>query len=149
MKKVVILLCLGLMLGGLKSVYASKLIFEFTNPSFGGSPFYGSFLLQEAQMQNLTKKPSSSIPTYQKPSFLEEFTSILQRQIAYTLAHKLVEQVFGETENSLEPGTYTVGDLEISIGYTGEGVELTLTDTATGETTQLIVPQFTPTQTSQ
>jgi len=132
----------------IKSLNAGELVFEFLNPSFGGSAFYGSFLLQEAQAQNTLRPPAPSRPVYKPPSFLEQFKSALERQIAYTLAHKLVQQIFGEVseENQLQPGTYTVGDLEINIEYGAEGIELTLTDISTGETTQLVIPEFSQTQ---
>lgn len=34
----------------------SELIFQFVSPSFGGNPLNGSFLLQQAQLQNKFKE---------------------------------------------------------------------------------------------
>jgi curli production assembly/transport component CsgF len=121
--------------------YSSELMFEFTNPSFGGNPLYGTFLLEQAKMQNKFKEDYK----FESPSLLEEFENVLQSQIIYNLASRIVAQAFGDTQqgSQIQPGTYLMGKFQITISYVSNGVQLTVTDLSTGQTTQLIVPQFT------
>ncbi|AIH03989.1 MULTISPECIES: curli production assembly/transport component CsgF [Thermodesulfobacterium] len=121
--------------------FSSELVFEFTNPSFGGNPLYGSFYLEQAKMQNKFKEDYD----FESPSLLKEFENVLQSQIIYNLASRIVAQAFGEDEggSQIQPGTYLMGKFEITVSYVTGGIQLTVTDLSTGQTTQLVVPQFT------
>jgi len=121
--------------------YSSELVFQFTNPSFGGNPLYGTFLLEQAKMQNKFEKKYG----YKRPSLLERFENVLASQILYNLAHRIVDLAFGGTQegSQIQPGTYLIGNYEITISYVSNGIQLIVTDLGTGETTQLTIPQFT------
>ncbi len=47
---------------GLSSVMASQLTYTPTNPTFGGNPLNGSFLLSTAQAQGAVPKSTSNSP---------------------------------------------------------------------------------------
>jgi len=82
---------------------------------------------------------------FESPSLLKEFENVLQSQIIYNLASRIVAQAFGEDEggSQIQPGTYLMGKFEITVSYVTGGIQLTVTDLSTGQTTQLVVPQFT------
>jgi curli production assembly/transport component CsgF len=104
----IFVLCL---IGYIPAVSASDLRFGFTNPSFGGSPFNGSFLLSMADKQNQNK------PVTEKddPSSVNGFKKQLEGQLLSTTAGK-ISKLVTDSENPIDkPVTYNVNDLKIEI----------------------------------
>lgn len=119
---------------------ATELVFQFTNPSFGGNPLYGSFYLQSAQMQNIFKEKRE--PWYKPKSLLERFTESFTSQLLYRMSDYILDNLFGD-DNQLpdSPVTYTIGNFIIDYDPTGENYVFTITDLSTGETTTIEVPK--------
>jgi len=121
--------------------FSSELSFKFLNPSFGGDPLYGSFLLKEAQLQNTFKEKSTSF--YKPKSLLERFSESFTNQLIYRMADIMLDQIFGEN-NQLpeEPATYTIGNFRITFDPTGDNYIFEIYDLSTGESTRLEMPKY-------
>lgn len=125
------------------SLYASELTFKFTNPSFGGDPLYGTFLLQQAQLQNKFKEKPSFL--YKPRSLLDRFSEFFTNQLIYRMADLMLDQIFGE-DGTLpeEKQTYTVGNFKISFDPISKSdfYVFTIEDLSTGQTTSIEIPKM-------
>lgn len=124
----------------ISTLQASELTFKFTNPSFGGEPLYGTFFLQEAQLQNDFQKKSSS---YKPKSLLDRFTESFTSQLLYRMANLMLNQIFGE-DNTL-PETeqiYTVGNFRIHFIPETDKYIFEITDLSSGQITILEMPKM-------
>lgn len=133
-KLITILFTLSILLLLSSNIYSQQLVYRPTNPSFGGNPLNGSFLLNSAQIQD--KLTDGSETTASDP--LADFRDNLGRQILNQLAKQVVDQTFGET--GLEEGIFEVGDFLINITETGSGINIQILDQLTGNETTLFVP---------
>jgi curli production assembly/transport component CsgF len=129
-----------LSLNFISSSKAAELIFQFTNPSFGGNPLYGSYYLQSAQMQNVFKEKKDSL--FQPKSLIERFTDSFTNQLLYRMSDYILDQLFGK-DNTLpdSPKTYTIGNFRIEYNPSGDYYTFTITDLSTGESTTIQVPK--------
>lgn len=125
----------------INSVRASELTFKFTNPSFGGDPLYGGFLLQQAQVQNKFKEKKE--PLYQPKSLLERFTESFTSQLLYRMADMMLDQIFGD-DNTLPDRevTYTIGNFRMHFIPGTDKYIFEITDISTGQTTVLEIPKY-------
>ena len=81
------------------SVSATEIVYQPINPSFGGNPMNGSFLLQKAQSQNAHTAPDEG------RSF-HRFRDALERNIINSLTRRIAD---GEiVEGLYDTGEYTV-----------------------------------------
>ncbi|TSC95705.1 MAG: curli production assembly/transport component CsgF [Parcubacteria group bacterium Athens0714_26] len=119
-----------------RKTYGSELLYQPINPSFGGSPLNGSFLLNSAQVQNDLEAKKQSAP--RDP--MTDFKNSLTRQILNRLSQQIIESAFGEEE--LKPGEYNVGDYSVVVTNDGSGVTVTITDTTTDNSTTVTVPYY-------
>ena len=121
-----------------QSMAAQDMVYKPKNPAFGGDTFNYNWLLSSAQVQDLTEddRGNSSGST----SSLDFFTESLNRQLLSQLSRELVVNQFGE--DGLEEGLYTVGDFQIDIGSTIEGLSISIIDIVTGDQTQIVIPYF-------
>lgn len=116
------------------SVYSQQLVYTPKNPNFGGETFNYQWLLSSAQAQNsFTDNQGSN----DEQSELEYFQESLNNQLLGQLTRSVYNSELGE---SLEPGTFNVGDLLLEIFESGEGLVVNILDTTTGEQTQIIIP---------
>ncbi|EKE77022.1 curli assembly protein CsgF [Gallaecimonas xiamenensis] len=123
MKKIALL---ALLWGG--GAAATELVYTPINPSFGGNPLNGSFLLSKAQSQN-----DHTAPT-EKTSFVDQFRAALERNIINSLTRRIAD---GE----LTEGVYDTGEYRIEVsGGEGAGVVVTITNLTTGEVTVITMP---------
>jgi curli production assembly/transport component CsgF len=138
MKKLLLCLCCllwGSLLLAAAPAAASELVWKPINPSFvGGDPNMGSFLLNEAQMQN-----DKSLPTPQTDS-LSQFNSTLNQQLLYQLSSKIVSAAFGES--GINPGHYVMGNFTVDIATGASGLSVSITDNKTGGGTTVQVPYY-------
>ena len=110
---------------------ASELIYTPVNPSFGGNPANGSYLLSSAQAQN--KKKASSSSSYDETSELERFNDSLQSR----LLSQLLADIGQEGTNS---GLMETEDFLVEITQDNDGNLLVrTTDKNTGESTVITV----------
>jgi len=122
-------------------VAAGELIYRPVNPAFGGDPFNGPVLLNEANAQNHYKDPSAPAPGsfFGSQSPLQQFTNALQSSILSRVAGAVSGQVVDSTGN-LVPGTFTIGNIRVVV-TSGVGLlTITTTDLNTGQSTTFQVP---------
>lgn len=121
---------------------AAELVYTPVNPSFGGSPLNGTWLLNSAQAQNDFKDPSSS--ALSKKTDLESFNDRLQRSILDRLAGAVTQQVVGP-DGQIVPGNIETQDYLINIADNGDGtLTITTTDKASGASTTFEIAQAVP-----
>lgn len=129
-KRFLVSVCLFLGLLLVSSVEASELVFQFVNPSFGGNPLSGQFLLNEASAQNKFKEVRP------KPSYLEQ----LKRHFLYRFANELVDKIFGEEE--ITPGHYQMDNFIVDISQDTQGLTIYVVDISTGGETTIEIPYY-------
>jgi len=127
----------ALLLANTNMAPASELVYTPINPSFGGSPLNGQWLLNQAQAQN---KFTESYEWQKEP--LEEFEDMLTRQILYRMTTAIVDEAFGEYGEALQPGYYEIGNYTIDITTDGVLITVVITDIVTGNTTTIQVPYY-------
>lgn len=113
----------------------SELIFQFVSPSFGGNPLNGSFLIQQAQLQNKFKEK-----TEEKP-LLEQFEPMYQAQ--YLSA--ILDEAYKNNGENLVDGTYVIGGLTVNVtkDSVNHVITLLVSDPSTGRQTTFQIP-YTP-----
>ncbi|WP_019342303.1 MULTISPECIES: curli assembly protein CsgF [Stutzerimonas] len=129
----------GVFLGGLllsSGLSATELVYTPVNPSFGGSPLNGAWLLGSAQAQNDKKDPDAveyDRSIYERPSDLERLTSQLESSL---LSELLRDAQSGET------GSLTTTDFFVR-AYNGDAglLIVEITDRVTGEISEIIIGQ--------
>jgi len=138
MKKLLFCICcllLGSLLLANAPATASELIWKPINPSFiGGDPLNGSFLLNEAQLQN-----DKTLPKTQTDA-LSDFNDTLNRQLLYQLSSKIVSAAFGES--GLKDGHYVMGNFPVDISTNAGGISVSIVDSKTGGGTTVQVPYY-------
>ena len=118
------------------SAQASELIYTPKNPSFGGNPLNGTYLLNLAQVQNSIKDPATQ---NDELTAIDEFNDRLQRSLLNRLTNTLSNNFVDESGN-LVPGTTETSDFIIEITDNGSGtLTVTTTDKITGDATSFIV----------
>jgi len=122
-------------LGALVSAPAlsSEITYRPINPSFGGDPFNGSFLLQSADIQNQhTDSDLSSL--FEEPSTADQFADAIRGSIIGASASQLVRAVF--QDGAPPTGTFTLDGATVDYITLANGrVRITVTD---GITTNIL-----------
>lgn len=113
--------------------FASELVYQPVNPSFGGNALNGTYLLNSANAQNDIKDPDLDT------SGLEDFNDSLQRSILSRLTSALSGRLV-DSDGNFVPGIVETGDFIIEITDIGDGeIRVTTTERSTGESTTFIV----------
>ncbi|NMH65909.1 curli assembly protein CsgF [Shewanella salipaludis] len=107
----------------------TELVYTPNNPSFGGSPLNGAYLLNKANAQNDNKAEDT------EKDFVTRFKESLERNIMNTITR-------GVANGEITDGTYDTGDFRIEVASVGGGVMLTITNLLTGEVTVIEMPTF-------
>ena len=110
---------------------AAELVYNPTNPSFGGNPLNGSYLLSNAQAQNDFKDPSVEEALANQRTALERFSDSLESRLLNQLLNDIEDGGSGQlvTDNFfIEVDQDTLGSLTVNI-----------TDRQTGETSEIVV----------
>ena len=145
MKNRITILISTIMFSGALS--ASELVYTPINPSFGGSPLNGSFLLSKAQAQNKHKAKIT------EKSYAEKFQDSLERAYINKMVREITDLAFGETCNVAttecdqsifgDDATFISGDYQIEIiTSSSDSITVQITHTGTGEVTVIEVPRF-------
>ncbi|HTM79771.1 curli assembly protein CsgF [Asticcacaulis sp.] len=116
--------------------FAQKLTYTPTTPTFGGNPFNSSHLLGVANGQNDYKDPESKATTSQS----DLFASQLESRLLSAFSAQLTDAIFGE--NAQQSGTFTLGDQTVTFDRDLENVNIQITNSATGELTNITVPLY-------
>lgn len=107
---------------------ATQMVYEPVNPSFGGDPMNGSFLLQKAQSQNAHESPGN------QRSFVEQFQDQLERNIINSITRRIAD-------GDLVEGIYDTGEYTVEVNGQGDGSVLVyITNNDTGEVTTITMP---------
>lgn len=137
MRKLVVCLICGAVcasvLANANTTGASELIYTPINPSFGGNPANGQWLLAQAEAQNRFEEETGT---------LEQFENMLTRQIFYRMARYIVDEAFGDYGEELQPGHYEIGNYAIDISTDGVVITVVVVDIVTGDTTTIEVPYY-------
>jgi len=124
------ILCLALLA---LSAGASELVYTPVNPTFGGSPLNGSYLLGMAQANNHFQAATP------QESQLQQFNKTLQQTILSRIASSISSQIV-DSKGNLIPGELDTQNFSISIVDLGNGtLKITTTDKTTGESTSFEV----------
>ena len=109
------------------SVHATELVYTPINPSFGGNPMNGSFLLQKAQIHQ---------PARAEKNFVDRFREALERNIINTLTRRIAD-------GDIVDGVYDTGEFLVDVTTGTDGsVIVTITNNLTGEITILTIPSI-------
>lgn len=120
---------------------ATELIYTPVNPSFGGSPLNGAWLLNNAQVQNQYEEDpdAASADPFAEKTALEQFNEQLERSILNRISMALSSSVV-DANGNLIPGTVSTTDFIIDIVDNLDGtLTITTTDKNTGQSTSFIV----------
>ncbi|MBC8650747.1 curli assembly protein CsgF [Pseudomonas stutzeri] len=125
----------GILLAGLllsSAVTATELVYTPVNPSFGGSPLNGAWLLGNAQAQNDTKDPDAiDRSSLTGTSALDRFTSQLESRL---LGDLLNDARDGKT------GSVTTDDFIVNVINDDLGnLVVSITDRLTGEVSEIVI----------
>jgi curli production assembly/transport component CsgF len=137
MKKTTIILVVYAIFSGY--AFCSELVYKPINPSFGGNPLNGSFLLGKAQGQNKHKAPQS------RKSFEEKVSDALERATLSDIVSKYKDTVLGESAviHNGEDSTFISGDYQINIlSSNSDTITIEVTDLLTDKVTIIEIPKF-------
>lgn len=125
----------ALFLANATAAAASELVYTPINPSFGGNPFNGAWLLDSAMTQNKFEEE------YER-DLMEDFEERLISQILYRMSRSLIDEAFGEYGETIQPGHYEIGNYHIDISTDGVIITIVIVDIVTGDTTTVEVPYY-------
>lgn len=129
-----ILFTLTLMLAFCFSVDAQQLTYKPVNSAFGGNYLNYSWLMQSANAQN----PFDDQDEFGlNNSVVGSFSDTIKRQILSQLTRNILNGEEGGIGS--EPGTFEIGGLIIEVQETRTGSVITIIDTETGESTEIIL----------
>lgn len=128
---------------------AQDFVFSFVNPAFGGNPYNYSWLLSSADKQNKydDKKEEEDENSDLFGDPLEEFQTDLGRSIIGSLSDRINTTILGENQN-LAPGQYEIGNYNVRITEKSNGLNISITDQLTGNSTNMFVPNTTRSNTN-
>ena len=127
---------------------STELVYTPINPSFGGSPLNGSFLLSKAQGQNKHKAEFS------EKSYAERFQESLERAYINKMVREITDSAFpdscaGNADPDCLPNLFgedsmfVSGDYQVQIVTSGaDSITVEITNSVTGEITIIEVPRF-------
>ncbi|MEZ4953432.1 MAG: curli assembly protein CsgF [Saprospiraceae bacterium] len=118
---------------------AQDFVYTPKNPAFGGDTFNYNWLLSSAQIQDLTKDPNQ-VSFGSNRTSAESFTQSLNNLLLNQISREIITTQFGE--DGFTDGTYELGDFQIDVATTLEGLTITVFDLAQGEQTQIVIPFF-------
>lgn len=123
-------------LGGCALVQATELVYTPINPSFGGNPLNGTWLLNNAQAQNDYDDPDlKDRATATGTSALERFSAQLQSR----LLGQLLDNISTGNTGSLSTDAFIVNVVDDS-----GALSIVVTDRATGEVSEIQVNGLAP-----
>ncbi|UVJ46523.1 curli assembly protein CsgF [Pseudomonas sp. LS1212] len=119
----------GLLLAG--AVNATELVYTPVNPSFGGNPLNGTWLLNNAQSQNDHDDPDlESRSSLAGTTAFERFTSQLESR----LLSQLLTNIQNGNTGSLQTDAFLIEIVDV------DGVlTIVVSNKATGETSEIVV----------
>lgn len=123
---------------------ASSLTYEPVNPSFGGNPLNGQYLLNKAKAQDDNEAPGQDRDLGLNQDPADRFKRQLQSRLLGDLADQVSTAIFGDGDGQ-EPqdsGSFQYDNVQVSFDRGVETVNIDIVNTQTGETTQISVPVY-------
>ena len=106
-------------------VLCQDFVYKPINPAFGGDTFNYNWLLSSAQAQDLTEDPDA--PEFgNSRTTAESFAESLNRLLLNQISREIVTSQFGE--EGFTDGTYELGDFQVDVATTLEGLSITVFD---------------------
>ncbi|MBN9307620.1 MAG: hypothetical protein BGO82_06705 [Devosia sp. 67-54] len=130
----------------------SDLVYTPINPTFGGNPLNSSHLLAIASAQRTatasdapktdTSSGTGGTGSSTSQSNVDLFISQLEGRLLSSLASQVTDAIFGS--NPQNHGTITFGSTIVVFDRSDvtHSIDLTITDTTTGQVTLISVPQL-------
>lgn len=112
------------------SGYAGELVYQPINPSFGGDPFNGSYLLGKAQAQDTNKDPNlrRSTPTSATERLLQSLES------------RLISQLIADVSSGdVNQGSFDSEEFGVVVSDEGGELVVRVVDKLTGDVTNISV----------
>ena len=133
-------LLLGLLLLPMGSTPAlgQDLVYQPTNPAFGGSSVNYSWLLNSANNQN----PYGGGQDFGfRDDPLQNFERQLQRRILDQISRQVIEERFGEIDLTQE-GSFDFERFSVDVTPGPSGINIRVFNKQTGESTNIEIPRF-------
>ncbi|WP_338518707.1 curli assembly protein CsgF [Alteromonas gracilis] len=129
------------------AVFATELVYEPINPSFGGNPLNGAFLLSKANSQNAHSAPIN------ERTYDERLQESLERAYINRIVREITDLAFGEQEldddgNPIpsifdQDSLFVSGDFQVElITSNPDSIIVNITNLLTGEVTVVEIPRF-------
>jgi curli production assembly/transport component CsgF len=123
------------------SAEAQDLVYQPTNPAFGGSPANFQFLLQSAQQQNPFDEQADDFGAFRENP-LQNFEQRLQRQIFDQLSREIVQQRFGDQVDLTQEGEFDLQNFLVDVNPGPRGIRIRIFNKNTGEESTIQIPRF-------
>lgn len=136
-------MCLLAMLVACTSAEAAQLQYQPVNPNFGGSPLNSSFLFQQATANNhfLTPPGTGQSAASGAQDFNTQVRNSLLSALESQAAQIAVNAILGANgQGGLNQGSVNLAGELIQFQRNGGQININLTDTTTGSSTQISVP---------
>jgi len=129
------------------TIFATELVYTPINPSFGGNPLNGSFLLSKANSQN------AHSASFNERSYDERLQESLERAYINRIVREITDLAFGEQEldengNPIQSifdqdSLFVSGDFQVElITSNPDSIIVNITNLLTGEVTVVEIPRF-------
>ncbi|MCK5065997.1 MAG: curli assembly protein CsgF [Bacteroidales bacterium] len=117
---------------------AQDFVYQPINPAFGGNPYNYSWMLAQAQAQNMFVEEDAY--AYGEEDPLANLQDDINRQVLNSITQEFYRNQFGE--DGLTEGYYKFGSYEIDISPISEGMQVRIIDIFTGSETTIIIPYY-------
>jgi curli production assembly/transport component CsgF len=108
---------------------AGTLVYTPTNPTFGGNPLNGSYLFNNAQVQNqYTQSPQGGVGGIGSAALTpgQVFAQQLTSQLFSSLANKITQAIFGA--NAQTSGTFSFEGTTVTFQQVGGNINVSIND---------------------
>jgi len=121
---------IGLMTIAVTQAQAGNLIYQPINPSFGGDPFVGSYLLGKAQAQDTTTDPNT-----RSVQSLSSTERLLQN-----LESRLISQLISDvSRGEVDEGSFESDEFGVVVSDSSGQLVVRVVDKITGDVTEISV----------
>ncbi|UYO76017.1 curli assembly protein CsgF [Halomonas qinghailakensis] len=112
------------------NAYSGELIYQPINPSFGGDPFAGSYLLGKAQAQDTNKDPNT-----RSVQSLSSTDRLLQ-----SLESRLISQLISDvSRGEVSEGSFDSDEFGVVVSDNSGQLVVRVVDKVTGDVTEISV----------
>jgi len=123
---------------------AGPLVYQPVNPTFGGSPFNGSYLLGTANANNFNflsnpKAAAQLASLTNQQNTAQELRQALISALIAQASQIAIDSILGTNGQAQDSGTFSVAGEVIAFNRVGNEINITLTD-PNGSQTQITVP---------